>query len=90
MALTKATLTGTINNIKEGWTKFNDLIDDLLSTSNALGASQIGIEDTAGNMAAANVEDGLAEIYTDTEEIRSSIVCHANAVVCHNNIIIYN
>ena len=36
--------------------KFNNLIDDLLSTSNVLGASQVGIEDTAGNMSAANVE----------------------------------
>ena len=64
MALTKVTLSGAVDTLKEGWTKFNDLIDDLLSTSSGLGASQIGVEDSAGNMAAANVEDALAEIYS--------------------------
>jgi hypothetical protein len=66
MAFTKATLTGTKDTIKAAWTKFNDLIDDLSSTANGLGGSQIGIEDIAGNMDADNLEDGLAEIYTDT------------------------
>jgi hypothetical protein len=68
MALTKATLSGTVDNIKQGWTKFNDLIDDLLSISNGLGASQIGIEDTAGNLAAVNVETAIAEIYATTDD----------------------
>jgi hypothetical protein len=71
MAFTKVTLTGTIDVIKEGFTKFNDLIDDLLDTANGLGASQIGIEDSAENMAAANVEAALAEIYTDTSSART-------------------
>jgi hypothetical protein len=68
MALTKAILSGTVDNLKQGWTKFNDLIDDLLSTSNGLGASQIGVEDSAGNMAAENVETALAEIYSTTSD----------------------
>ncbi|MCP4262751.1 MAG: hypothetical protein GY774_35380 [Planctomycetes bacterium] len=71
MALTKVTLSGAVNTIKEAWTKFNDLIDDLLSTSNGLGASTIGIEDSAGNMAATNVEAALAEIYTDTSSAQT-------------------
>jgi hypothetical protein len=71
MALTKVTLTGTIDTIKAAFTKVNDIIDDLLSTSNGLGASTIGIEDSAGNMAAANVETALAEIYTDTSSART-------------------
>ncbi len=66
MAFSKATKTGASKDlITEGWDKFNDLIDDLLSTSSGLGASQIGIQDSAGNMAATNVETALAEIYTD-------------------------
>jgi len=65
MAFTKITLSGVVSTIKQVSTLFNDFIDDLLSTSNGLGASQVGIEDSAGNMSAANVEDGLAEIYAD-------------------------
>ena len=71
MSLTKVVLTGTVDTIKQGWTKFNDLIDDLLSTTNGLGASTIGIEDSAGNLSAANVEAALAEIYTDTSSSRT-------------------
>jgi hypothetical protein len=63
MALTKVTRATTL--IKDGWGAFNTLIDDLLSVANGKGASQVGIEDTAGNMSAANIEDALAEIYTD-------------------------
>ena len=63
MSLTKVTRATTL--IKDGWGAFNTLIDDLLSVANGKGASQVGIEDTAGNMSAANVEDALAEIYTD-------------------------
>jgi hypothetical protein len=63
MSLTKVTRATTF--IKDGWGAFNTLIDDLLSVANGKGASQVGIEDTAGNMSAANVEDALAEIYTD-------------------------
>lgn len=68
MALTKITLTGTVDTIKAAFTKVNDIIDDLVSTSNGLGASTIGVEDSAGNMAATNVETALAEIYTDTAD----------------------
>jgi hypothetical protein len=63
MSLTKVTRATTL--IKDGWGAFNTLIDDLLSVASGKGASQVGIEDTAGNMSAANVEDALAEIYTD-------------------------
>ncbi len=69
MALTKVTRkTDTIN---VGWGRFNTLIDDLLSVANAKGASTIGIEDSAGNMAAANVEAALTEIYTDITSARA-------------------
>ena len=71
MALTKITLSGAIDTIRGMSNKFNNLIDDLLSTSNGLGASQVGIEDTAGNMSATNVEDALAEVYTDTSSTRT-------------------
>ena len=67
MGFTKISLTGTIDTIRGMSNAVNDLIDDLLSTDNAKGASQIGIEDVAGNMSADNVEDALAEIFTDTE-----------------------
>ena len=71
MALTKVTQTGASKeNLKEGFATVNDIIDDLLSTSTGLGASCVGIEDSAGNFAAANVETALAEVYTD----------HANAL----------
>ena len=52
-----------------GWAAFNTLIDDLLSVVNGKGASQIGVEDTAGNMSAVNVEDALAEIYSDHSSV---------------------
>jgi hypothetical protein len=71
MSLTKVTLTGTVDTIKAGWTKFNDLIDDLLSTDSGLGASCIGLEDSADNVAATNVEAAIAEIYTDTSSVRT-------------------
>jgi len=64
MAFGKITLA--TKYIYDGWTAFNQLITDLLSVSNGKGASQIGIEDSAGNVAAINVEDAIAEIYTDT------------------------
>lgn len=70
MAFTKVSLTGTIDTIKAAFTAFNTFIDDLLSTANGKGASQVGIEDTAGNFAATNVETALAEVYTD----------HANSI----------
>uniref|UniRef100_A0A6H1Z6W1 Uncharacterized protein n=1 Tax=viral metagenome TaxID=1070528 RepID=A0A6H1Z6W1_9ZZZZ len=66
MALTSITMTGASKeNIKEGFTKVNDIIDDLAATTSGLGASCIGIYDSAGNYAAANVETALAEVYTD-------------------------
>lgn len=39
-------------------------ISKLLSTSTGEGASLIGVEDSAGNLAATNVEAALAEIFT--------------------------
>ena len=60
MAFTKITNLAT-TTIKAGWQAFNTLIDDLLSTTSGLGASCIGIEDSAGYFTAVNVEAGLAE-----------------------------
>ena len=71
MSLTKIIMTGTKDLIKAGFDKVNDLIDDLLSTSNGLGASQIGIEDAAGNLDAVNLEAAIAEVYSDTESTRT-------------------
>ena len=73
MAFIKVSLTATVDTIKEAWTKFNNLIDDLLSVSSGKGASQIGIYDSAGNMDAANVEDALAEIYDVHSSARTEI-----------------
>lgn len=62
MAFTKVTMTGgSRDNISEGFTKVNDLIDDLLSTDNGLGASQIGLEDSAGNWTAEDLESFATE-----------------------------
>jgi len=66
MAFGKVTLKGAVDTIKEGFTAFNTLITDLLATTSGKGASQVGVYDSAGNMAADNVEDALAEIYSDT------------------------
>ena len=71
MSLTKVTMTGSVDTLSAGMTKVNDIIDDLASTDNGLGASCIGIEDSAGNMSATNVEDALAEIYTDFSTTRT-------------------
>jgi microcystin-dependent protein len=71
MALTKITLTGASETIKAGMTKVNDIIDDLAATSSGLGASCVGILDTGGYMSSENVEDALAEIYTDTSTART-------------------
>ena len=79
MALTKITMTGDKDLIKEGFDKVNDIIDDLASTSTGLGASCIGIKDTAGNLDATNVETAIAEVYSDTESTRNlSEVFNAN------------
>ena len=64
MSFTKVTSKAT-TTISAAWDLFNGLITDLLATTSGKGASQIGIYDAASNMAAANVEDALAEIYTD-------------------------
>jgi len=69
MAFTK--VTRPTDDLNTGWGKVNTLIDDLASTSNAKGASQIGIEDSAGNLSADNVEDAIAEIYSDTASTRT-------------------
>ncbi len=71
MALTKVILSGAVNTIKEAWTKFNALIDDLASVVNGLGASTIGVQDAAGNLSATNVETAIAEIYTDHASTRT-------------------
>ena len=68
MALTKIERATTLLN--DGWAAFNSLIDDLLSTSNGKGASQVGIEDSAGNVDATNVEDAIAEIYSDFTAVK--------------------
>ena len=79
MALTKVSPKGT-TTISAGWDAFNNLVDDLADTANAKGASCIGLEDTAGNMTATNVEAGLAEIYTDTASARTLVnVLNENA-----------
>ena len=65
MAFGKVTPKAT-TFISQGWDAFNTFIDDLLSIANGKGASQVGVEDAAGNMAATNVEDALAELYSDT------------------------
>ena len=61
MAFTKVTLTGVSETLKAGWTKFNSLIDDLLSTSSGKGASQIGIADSGSIITGVNVETALQE-----------------------------
>lgn len=71
MAFTKVVLTGTKDKIKTAFTRFNTMIDDLLAITSGKGASQVGILDAAGNMDAANIEDALAEIYTDTLSVRT-------------------
>ena len=43
----------------------DEILTNFASTANALGASLIGIEDTATNFLATDVEAALAEIYTD-------------------------
>ena len=68
MAFTK--ITRATDNLNTGFGRVNTLIDDLGSTDNAKGASQIGVEDTAGNVSADNVEDALAEIYTDFDAVK--------------------
>lgn len=63
MALTKAIMTGASKEyIGEGFTKLNQLIDDLASTSNGLGASCSGVEDAGENFTSTNVEGCLAEL----------------------------
>lgn len=64
MSLSSITTLAT-TTIRAGWTAFNQLISDLSSTSNGKGASCIGVEDSDSNLDADNVEDALAEMYTD-------------------------
>ena len=72
MALTKVTMTGASKEkIKAGFEKVNDIIDDLAAATSGLGASCIGVYDSAGNMAATNVEAALAEVYTDVADSRT-------------------
>ena len=72
MGFTKVTLTGLTRDLMTiAWGRFNTLIDDLLSTSSGKGASQIGVQDAVGNLTATNVEDALAEVYSDTSTIRT-------------------
>lgn len=75
MSLTKVTQSGTSkDNLKASFLKVNNIIDDLAATTSGKGASCIGIYDAAGNFTATNVEDALAEVYTD----------HADALVMSN------
>ena len=60
-----------ITTLRVGWEAFQALVTDLASTDNAKGASQIGIEDTAANYDATDVEGALAEVYTDHSVARS-------------------
>jgi hypothetical protein len=62
MAFTKATMAGVRDYIYQGFTKFNTLIDDLLSTASGKGASQVGVQDSGDNFTATNVEGVLAEL----------------------------
>ncbi len=70
MALSKI-ITFSTTTIKAGWEAFDKLIDDLASATKALGASTIGVEDSAGNMSATDVEAALAEIYIDHSSTRT-------------------
>lgn len=71
MGLTKVVMTGSVDTIKEGFDKVNDIIDDLAATTSGLGASCIGVYDAADNMAATNVEAALVEIYSDVTDART-------------------
>lgn len=59
MAFDKSPLGQTIKHLTE---RFNQLIDDLLSTLAGKGASQIGIEDAGNYYTAENVEGALAQL----------------------------
>jgi len=59
MPFDKSPLGQTIKHLTE---RFNQLIDDLLSVVAGKGASQIGIEDSAGRYTATNVEGAVSEI----------------------------
>ncbi len=66
----KVDITDSLNNSLTGYpvddlASSAGLVVDLASTANALGASLIGIEDTANNFIASDVEAALAEVYTD-------------------------
>lgn len=53
---------------------------DLASTNNGLGASLIGVEDTAGNFTATDVEAALAELYAALEaQNEASEISYSNA-----------
>lgn len=69
MAFTKITLT--TDTIRAAFTRFNTFIDDLKSVASGKGSSQIGLRDAAGNVDADNLEDGVAEIYTDVTSART-------------------
>jgi len=58
-----------VNNLASAET----LVADLASNANALGASLVGIEDTAGNFTATNVETALAEVYTDLSSTSNTL-----------------
>jgi hypothetical protein len=66
MALTTITMAGASkDDLKEAFTKVNNIISDLTSVASGKGASCIGVQDSAGNLTATTVEAALAEIYTD-------------------------
>ena len=72
MAITPIVFTGaTKDTIKSAFQKCNNMATDYAATTSGKGASLIGIYDSADNMAATNVEDALAEIYTDVSSART-------------------
>lgn len=56
--------SGVNNAMREIMAQIADYLTFLASTSNGEGASTIGIEDSAGNFTATDVEAALAELYT--------------------------
>ena len=72
MAITPIVFTGaTKDTIKSAFQKCNNMATDYAAATSGKGASLIGVYDSADNMAATNVEDALAEIYTNVSSART-------------------
>jgi len=82
MSFVKTILTGASESLRSGFNKFNNLIDDLLSTANGKGASQIGIEDSGSIITGVNVEAALAENRTaiDLNTAKATNATHTGEV----------